>query len=125
MSKQGQAIMNRARKGLYAGVHIGFGNTISHSGTKVRRSWKPNVQTKKYYSELLGEELKLRVTTRAMRTIDKYFGLDNYLLQSRPTKLGEGLPLELRARVQEALQAKLAKEQASQKATEESLTKRV
>jgi hypothetical protein len=32
---------------------IGFGNKVSHSERKSRRSWKPNVQSKRLWSELL------------------------------------------------------------------------
>ncbi len=64
------------------------------------------MQVKTYFSELLGESLKLNVTTGAMRTIDKKFGLDNYLLKTKPKHLGEGLVLELRERVLVAQRAK-------------------
>lgn len=56
---------------------------------KTRRTWMPNVQTKRLYSDTLGHNVKLKVTTRALRTIDKYGGLDGYLLGVNCLKLGE------------------------------------
>lgn len=40
------------------------------------RRWNPNVQTKKFYSPLLDETLKVQVTAHALRCIDKAGGFD-------------------------------------------------
>mmetsp|Transcript_10033 Transcript_10033/g.13148 ORF Transcript_10033/g.13148 Transcript_10033/m.13148 type:complete len:128 (+) Transcript_10033:21-404(+) len=77
----------RAAQGLYGGKDIGFGNNVSHSERKTRRSWKPNVQSKKLWSETLDEFVHFRVTTHALRCIDKAGGLDNYLLKNSSEKL--------------------------------------
>ena len=95
-------VQNRAKKGLFAGRHIRFGNSVSHSHQKTRRTWSPNVQVKYYYSDLLQERLRLHVTTHAMRCIDKAGGLDDYLLYTPTHHLGEGLALRLRERLQAA-----------------------
>ncbi|KAK9831689.1 hypothetical protein WJX74_006275 [Apatococcus lobatus] len=80
--------MGRAKRGLFAGKHIRFGNNVSEDGgNKTRRSWKPNVQRKKLYSDALQTMVSLKVTTHALRCIDKAGGLDNYILQSSPNKL--------------------------------------
>mmetsp|Transcript_22876 Transcript_22876/g.53942 ORF Transcript_22876/g.53942 Transcript_22876/m.53942 type:complete len:194 (-) Transcript_22876:94-675(-) len=84
---------NRSRRGLYDGKDVRFGNQVSFSNRKTRRKWKPNVQMKRLYSEVLDEMLRFHVTTSALRTIDKYGGLDNYLLNSRHVStegFGEG-----------------------------------
>ena len=65
-----------------------FGNMRSHSESKTRRTWKPNVQTKRYKSDLLGKIFQLRVTTKAIRCIDKAGGLDEYILHTRDCFLG-------------------------------------
>ena len=41
-----RAFMHRANRGLYAGKEIQFGNNVSHSERKTRRTWKPNVQVR-------------------------------------------------------------------------------
>jgi large subunit ribosomal protein L28 len=38
--------LNRARRGLYGGKRVIFGNNVSHSKRRTRRRWKPNVQHK-------------------------------------------------------------------------------
>jgi large subunit ribosomal protein L28 len=66
---------------------------------------------KHFDSELLGRErMRFKVTTRALKTIKKYGGLDNYLLGVRTKFLGEQgmrvrliLRNELRRREDEAI----------------------
>jgi large subunit ribosomal protein L28 len=41
------------------------------------------MQYKAVYSEVLDEMVKFHLTTSALRTIDKYGGLDEYLLRSK------------------------------------------
>jgi large subunit ribosomal protein L28 len=67
--------------------------------------WLPNVQTKKLPSDLLNETLKLRVTTRALRCIDRAGGLDNYLLNTKPTAIASLFGSELKSRVAAAYTA--------------------
>ena len=38
---------------------------------RTKRTWKPNVQTKRLWSDAFGTMLRLRVTTHALRCIDK------------------------------------------------------
>ena len=55
-----------------------FGNNVSHSQKRTKRQWKPNVQRKRLYVPELDRWVQLRVSTRALRTIDK-MGLMAYL----------------------------------------------
>jgi len=80
----------KSNKGLFGGQTIQFGNNVSKiTKTKTRRSWRPNVQNKKLWSEALGRHLKLKVTTRVLRTIDKCGGLDEYLLGEKSQRIKE------------------------------------
>merc|ERR1719213_217865 len=63
--------MKRHRKGLYAGKMIQFGNKVSHSMRHTRRNWKPNVQRKRLWSEALEDWMQFKVTTHALKCIDK------------------------------------------------------
>lgn len=81
--KRKLAVMNRRKWGLYGGKHVIFGNNVSHSVRRTRRKWNPNVQSKKLWSDALGRWVKLRVTTYVLRSIDKFGGLDNYLLHPK------------------------------------------
>ena len=47
------------------------GNRVSHANNKTKHRQLPNLQTKKIYVPELGRSVKLKVSTRALRTIDK------------------------------------------------------
>lgn len=81
----------QADTGLYGGAMIRFGNKISKGRNKgkTRRSWKPNVRRKKLRSDALDQDLFIKVTHRALRTIEKEGGLDNYLMCDRPGRIKE------------------------------------
>ena len=74
---------SRSQRGLYDGKDVSFGNNVPFSLKKTRRRWNPNVQYKRVYSEVLDEMIKFHITTSALRSIDKYGGLDEYLLRSK------------------------------------------
>ena len=50
---------------------IMFGNNVSHSHRKTRRTWKPNIQKKKIFDEVTGKWITLKISARAIRTINK------------------------------------------------------
>lgn len=90
------------------GKQIQFGNNVPFSKTKTRRTWLPNVQTKRLFSETLNNWIRLNMTTSVIRTVDKKGGLDRYLLETRPDLLG-AKGVELRGKIVEALKAKQAR----------------
>lgn len=47
------------------------GNNVSHSNRKTRRRFLPNLQTKRFYVPEVQEWITLKVSTQAIRTIDK------------------------------------------------------
>lgn len=71
------------------GSKTGVGNKVSHSNRHTKRTFKPNLQTKTYFSALLGRNITLSLTTRAIRTIDKYNGLDGFMLQVKNKQVRE------------------------------------
>ncbi|KAK4704198.1 large subunit ribosomal protein L28, partial [Phenoliferia sp. Uapishka_3] len=79
----------RLSTGLYDGRSIMSGNAVGETfSNKTRRTWLPNIQTKAVWSEALGKSLRLKVTTGALRTIDKVGGLDAYLFRMTEERLG-------------------------------------
>jgi len=54
------------------------GNNVSHSNKKTKRKFNPNLQTKKFFVPELNQWIKLKVSTKAMRTISKK-GVYQYL----------------------------------------------
>ncbi|KAF8650911.1 hypothetical protein AX16_005036 [Volvariella volvacea WC 439] len=99
----------RAQLGLFHGKMKQYGNNVPFSKHKTRRTWLPNVQRKRIPSEGLGKEVRVKVTTRALRTIKKHGGLDNYLDNTHHELLGqEGLALRIAIREHQAQQAQRA-----------------
>ena len=47
------------------------GNNVSHAHNKTRRVQRPNLQWKRVYVPELGRTVRVRLSTRALRTIDK------------------------------------------------------
>ncbi|KAK0205578.1 hypothetical protein DFS33DRAFT_780132 [Desarmillaria ectypa] len=59
---------------------------------KTRRTWLPNVQTKRIFSDALNQSGKLKVTMRALKNIKKHGGLDNYFTKGmKPSELSTQL----------------------------------
>jgi large subunit ribosomal protein L28 len=55
------------------------GNNVPFSLKKTRRRFLPNIQSKRVFVPELDKFVNLRMSTRAMRTMDKKGGLMNYL----------------------------------------------
>ena len=53
------------------GRTVGFGNAVSHSHRRTRRRWSPNIQTKTYYLPSEGRHIRLRVSTKGIKVIDR------------------------------------------------------
>ncbi|BDB39851.1 MULTISPECIES: 50S ribosomal protein L28 [Mycobacterium] len=53
------------------GRTVGFGNAVSHSHRRTRRRWSPNLQTKTYYLPSEDRRVKLRVSTKGIKVIDR------------------------------------------------------
>ncbi len=58
------------------------GNNVSHANNKTRRRFLPNLQTHRFWVESENRFVRLRVTPKAMRTIDKK-GIDAVLAEMR------------------------------------------
>ncbi|MGO2825280.1 MAG: 50S ribosomal protein L28, partial [Brachybacterium alimentarium] len=48
-----------------------FGKSISHSHRRTSRRFDPNIQRKRFYVPSLGRTVRLRVSARGLRTIDR------------------------------------------------------
>ncbi|HPD64919.1 MAG TPA: 50S ribosomal protein L28 [Bacteroidia bacterium] len=56
------------------------GNHVSHSNKKTKRRFLPNLQMKNFFIPETGQTIRLKISTSALRTINKK-GLYNYLLE--------------------------------------------
>lgn len=54
------------------------GHNVSHSNRKTKRRFLPNLQTRRFWVDSLKKWITLRVSTKAIRTIDKK-GIDAVL----------------------------------------------
>ncbi|MBR1925201.1 MAG: 50S ribosomal protein L28 [Ruminobacter sp.] len=64
------------------GKRPAVGNNRSHAKNATRRRFLPNLQTHKFWVESENRFVRLRLTTKAMRTIDKN-GIDQVLAELR------------------------------------------
>ncbi|KAJ7096484.1 hypothetical protein C8R43DRAFT_1141655 [Mycena crocata] len=89
----------RSQYGLFQGKTKQYGNSVPFSLHKTRRSWLPNVQRKRLFSETLQSHLRVKLTTAALKTIKKKGGVDNYVMQTRPDILGwKGMQIRVNIR---------------------------
>jgi large subunit ribosomal protein L28 len=95
---------NRSKRGLYDGRDIRAGNNVPFSLKKTKRTFKPNVFKKRLYSEILDEMIPFHVTSGALRSIDKYGGLDGYLLQSGMVEQGKNEGWLAKQRIMQKIQ---------------------
>jgi large subunit ribosomal protein L28 len=58
------------------------GNNVSHAQNKTRRRFEPNLHTHRFWVESEKRFVKLRVSTKGMRIIDKN-GIENVLADIR------------------------------------------
>ena len=49
----------------------GFGNAISHSHRRTRRRFDPNIQTKRYWLPSEGRFVRLTLSAKGIKTVDK------------------------------------------------------
>ena len=60
-----------ARKCVFTGKRPNVANKVSHSNRKAKKRQLPNVQWKRFWWEGGSRYVRLKLSTRAMRTIDK------------------------------------------------------
>lgn len=90
------------RRCTLTGTRSRAGQNVSHSNRKSKRRFEPNLQHAHLHSDALGRSVRLRITTRALRTVTKRGGLDAYLIGTEDAKLPPEA-LALKRRVQRAL----------------------
>lgn len=76
-----------ARRCALTGKGVLVGNNVSHAHNKTKRRFLPNLRHQRLYSEALGESIRLRLSTQAIRTVERRGGLDGFLLDARDADL--------------------------------------
>lgn len=119
----------RSQLGLFHGKTKQYGNNVPFSKQKTRRTWLPNVHSKRLFSDTLQKFVQVKVTARALRTINKvrvahacsylclahglavaqHGGIDQYVLKTKPDLLGwEGMRIRTKVREKGPLGASAA-----------------
>ena len=93
-----------SRRCSITGRGVMSGNNVSHANNKTKRRFLPNLQVTRVMSDTLGEQIRLKLTARAIRTIDHKGGLDAFLLGTPDRKLTTEAK-RLKRRIQKAAPA--------------------
>ena len=80
-----------SRRCQLTGKGVLSGNNVSHANNRSRRRFLPNLQDSSVLSDILGAAVRMRLSTRAIRTIEHNGGIDAYLLATPSTRLTVGV----------------------------------
>jgi large subunit ribosomal protein L28 len=83
------------------------GQLRSHAENKSKRKFRPNLCNVTLMSDLLGRKFRLRVSARALKSVEHRGGLDAFLLKARNEELSPNC-LKIKREVQKAQSAKAA-----------------
>ena len=65
-----------------SGKKVMSGNNVSHAKNKTRRKFIPNLQNVKFFSKILNKFINMKISVRALKTVEKNGGLDEYLTKT-------------------------------------------
>jgi len=78
-----------ARRCELTGKGVMTGNNVSHAKNRTRRRFLPNLTVASLMSEALGQTVRLRICTNALRTVDHVGGLDAFLSKAKDDQLSQ------------------------------------
>lgn len=96
-----------SRRCAVTGKSIQVGHNVSHANNKTKRRFLPNLQVTSLLSDSLGRKVRLRMSTRGLRTIEAAGGLDAWIVSMAKTKLDPDLR-PLRVQIEKARARKAA-----------------
>ncbi|RMF10316.1 MAG: 50S ribosomal protein L28 [Alphaproteobacteria bacterium] len=70
-----------------SGKKVQYGNNVSHANNKTRRRFLPNLNNVSLISDTLGQTVRFRISSHALRSVEHNGGLDAYLLKARDAQL--------------------------------------
>ena len=76
-----------SRRCEISGKGVLTGNNVSHANNKTRRRFLPNLQHTSMLSDVLGGNVRMRLSTRAIRTVEHNGGIDAFLLSTPNRRL--------------------------------------
>lgn len=91
-----------ARRCELTGKESLYGHNVSHANNRTNRRFVPNLQKVSLYSDALRRVVRMRISTRALRSVQHNGGLDRYLLSRRDEVLAPA-GLRLKRKIKKAL----------------------
>jgi large subunit ribosomal protein L28 len=88
-----------SRRCELTGKSVLVGHKVSHSNIKTKRRFLPNLCTVTLSSDSLGQKVRLRISTNALKSVDHNGGLDAFLLKARKENLSPRA-LELKRKIE-------------------------
>jgi large subunit ribosomal protein L28 len=65
------------------------GNNVSHANNKTKRRFLPNLVNVTLMSDALGQNVRLRISANALRSVEHRGGLDAFLLKADAEELSQ------------------------------------
>ena len=82
-----------------SGKSVQVGHKVSHSNIKTKRRFLPNLCNVTFISDTLGRNVRLRVSTNAIKSVDHNGGLDAFLMKAKADTLSPRA-LELKRQIE-------------------------
>ena len=76
-----------SRRCELTGKSAQVGHKVSHSNIKTKRRFLPNLCNVTLISDALGRNVRLRISTNAIKTVDHRGGLDAFLIKAKTDEL--------------------------------------
>ncbi len=96
-----------SRRCIVTGKGALVGNNVSHANNKTKRRFLPNLQNATLLSDVLGQGIRVRLSTRGLKTVEHAGGLDAWLAKTPAAELDKDLR-RFKARVEKALEKRAA-----------------
>jgi large subunit ribosomal protein L28 len=96
-----------SRRCIVTGKGVLVGHNVSHANNKTKRRFLPNLQVTSLLSDALRQSIRLRLTSRGIKTVEHAGGLDAWLLKTPDAKLDLETK-RLKKRVKKALEKRAA-----------------
>ena len=93
-----------SRRCELSGKAVQTGNAVSHANNKTRRRFLPNLNQVTLISDALKQNVHLRVSSHALRSVEVRGGLDAYLMKARAGELSPRV-LKLKRQIAKRLEA--------------------
>ena len=76
-----------SRRCELTGKGVMTGNNVSHANNRTRRRFLPNLCQVSLLSDALGQQVSLRISAHALRSVEHKGGLDLFLLNATDSQL--------------------------------------